>query len=77
MPDERNAAEHIRERSPDAVIIWSVPGATHTAALSVAPAEWEKTVVEFLVAALPDQGVTEGADGRLTFLPPWTSPEIA
>lgn len=53
LPDERNAAEHIKSVAGDSVSIWSVPEAGHIAGLATAPEEWEQTVVSFLEAAMP------------------------
>jgi pimeloyl-ACP methyl ester carboxylesterase len=52
MPDEEDAAAVLRDAAPDRVQVWTVPGATHTHALSAEPAEWEQRVTGFLDAAL-------------------------
>ncbi len=52
VPDEAQAAAYIQSGAPASVILWVVPGAGHTQGLSVAPAEWERTVIGFLDAAL-------------------------
>ncbi len=44
VPDESNAAEHIRQASPGSVQVWVVPGAGHTGGLATAPDEWESRV---------------------------------
>jgi dienelactone hydrolase len=49
---ERLAADHIRAAAPEAVQVWTVPGAGHIAGLRVAPQEWERRVVGFLDDAL-------------------------
>jgi hypothetical protein len=52
VADERRSADHIRERAPSSVSVWTVPGAGHTGGLETAPAAWEDTVVGFLDGAL-------------------------
>jgi pimeloyl-ACP methyl ester carboxylesterase len=52
VPDEGHAAAHIQRHAPASVTVWVVPGAGHTQGLSVAPAEWERTVIGFLDGAL-------------------------
>ena len=52
VPDEGHAATHIRAESPATVQVWTAPGAGHTRALAVHPAEWEDRVVSFLAHAL-------------------------
>ena len=52
VPDEGHAAAHIQRSSSGNVTIWDVPGAGHIQGLSVAPALWEETVVNFLDNAL-------------------------
>jgi dienelactone hydrolase len=49
---ERLAADYIRGAAPEAVLVWTVPGAGHTAGLRVAPEEWERRVAGFLDDAL-------------------------
>ncbi len=51
-PDEGHAAEHLRQRSPGRVNIWTVPGAGHTQGLSVDPQGWEARVIGFLDSIL-------------------------
>lgn len=52
VDDETTAARHIQEAAGGNVVVWSVPGAGHTGGLTVAPAEWEETVITFLDSAL-------------------------
>ena len=52
VPDEGHAATHLRAGSPATVQVWTAPGAGHTRALAVHPAEWEDRVVSFLAHAL-------------------------
>lgn len=52
VADEGHAATLIQSLSPGNVTVWTVPGAGHTQGLTVAPARWEETVVDFLDAAL-------------------------
>jgi fermentation-respiration switch protein FrsA (DUF1100 family) len=52
VTDEGHAAAYIQQHAPASVTVWIVPGAGHTGGLSVAPAEWERTVIGFLDAAL-------------------------
>lgn len=47
-PDERHAADLIRSAAPEAVDVWTVPGADHTAGLRTAPGAWEDRVIGFL-----------------------------
>jgi hypothetical protein len=49
---EAQAASYIDQAAPDAVAVWTVPGAGHTEGLSADPGEWEQRVVGFLDAAL-------------------------
>lgn len=49
---ERLAAEFLERAAPDAVQVWTVPGAGHTAALQAAPEAWKKRVLGFLDASL-------------------------
>ena len=49
---ERLAAEFIARAAPDAVEVWTVPGAGHTAGLQVAPDAWKRRVLGFLDASL-------------------------
>lgn len=48
LADERHAADLIRAAAPDAVDLWTVPDAGHTAGLRTAPDLWEDRVVGFL-----------------------------
>jgi uncharacterized protein len=48
VDDEIAAGRHIQGGSPTSVELWIVPGASHTAGLRVAPAEWERRVIAFL-----------------------------
>jgi pimeloyl-ACP methyl ester carboxylesterase len=50
----RLAAEFIDDAAPDAVEIWTVPGAGHTRGLRTDPVAWETRVLGFLDAALGD-----------------------
>jgi pimeloyl-ACP methyl ester carboxylesterase len=52
MPDEGQAAAHVRETAGDNVSVWTVPGAGHIQGLTVAPEEWEQVVIGFLDQAL-------------------------
>jgi pimeloyl-ACP methyl ester carboxylesterase len=52
VPDEGHAAAYIQQHAPASVTVWVVPGAGHIQGLSVAPDEWERTVIGFLDAAL-------------------------
>jgi fermentation-respiration switch protein FrsA (DUF1100 family) len=52
IPDEGNAAAFIQQHAPASVTIWEVPDAGHIQGLSVAPVEWERTVIGFLDAAV-------------------------
>ena len=52
VPDEGHAAAYIQQHAPASVTTWIVAGAGHTQGLSVAPAEWERTMIGFLDAAL-------------------------
>jgi len=47
------AAERLEGAAPDAVEVWTVPGAGHVQGLRTAPEEWARRVVAFLDAALP------------------------
>ena len=49
---ERLAAERLRRAAPDAVEVWTVPGAGHTAGLRTRPAEWQQRVLDFLATTL-------------------------
>ena len=49
---ERLAAQYLQRAAPDAVEVWTVPGAGHTGGLRADPAEWEKRVLDFLDTAL-------------------------
>jgi hypothetical protein len=51
---ERHALDFIRGSHSEAVQTWTVPGAGHVQALTVAPAEWETRVIAFLAGALAD-----------------------
>ena len=55
MPDEEAAADVLQGAAPERVDVWTVPGASHTHALTAAPAEWEARVTDFLAAALGGQ----------------------
>jgi len=57
VEDELQAANYIKQHSPESVTIWTVPGAGHTGGLSAAPAEWEETVTDFLEKALLRQPI--------------------
>jgi pimeloyl-ACP methyl ester carboxylesterase len=46
------AADYLDEAAPDAVEIWTVPGAGHTEGLRTDPAEWRRRVLDFLDDAL-------------------------
>lgn len=46
------AAERLQEAAPDAVEVWTVPGAAHTDGLETRPDEWEERVLGFLAEAL-------------------------
>jgi pimeloyl-ACP methyl ester carboxylesterase len=52
VPDEGQAAAHVRETAGDNVSVWTVPGAGHIQGLAVSPEEWEQMVVGFLDQAL-------------------------
>src|SRR5690606_18911250 len=52
VPDERHAAEFIRDGAPDNVTIWEVPDAGHTGGYATDPDEWGARVTAFLDAAL-------------------------
>ncbi len=52
VEDEPQAAKYIQSQSPDTVIVWTIPDSGHIGGLSSAPAEWERTVIEFLDNAL-------------------------
>jgi fermentation-respiration switch protein FrsA (DUF1100 family) len=52
VADEGHAAAYIQQHAPASVTVWVVPGAGHIQGLSVAPEEWERTVISFLDAAL-------------------------
>ncbi|GAB3262289.1 hypothetical protein GCM10027448_36260 [Nocardioides dilutus] len=54
------AARLLDRAAPEAVQIWTVPGAGHTAGLRTEPEEWQRRVLEFLDAALVRTG-----EGRL------------
>lgn len=51
IPDEGDSARHIAATA-DNVSVWEVPEAGHIQGLTVAPVDWEATVVGFLEAAL-------------------------
>lgn len=60
LPDERHAADLIREGAPGVVDVWTVPGAGHTAGLRTAPSQWRDRVLGFLDRALaPLDDVTD------------------
>ena len=46
--DEGHAARFIQSEAGDHVVVWTVPGAGHTAALEFSPASWRERVVGFL-----------------------------
>ncbi|HEY0949901.1 alpha/beta hydrolase [Nocardioides sp.] len=46
------AAERLERAAPEAVEVWTVPGAGHVAGLRTAPDEWERRVLDFLGEAL-------------------------
>jgi dienelactone hydrolase len=48
VEDEALAAQDIRAASPATVTLWDVAGAGHTGGLAARPAEWERTVTDFL-----------------------------
>ncbi len=50
--DETRAAGYFQTAAPDRVEVWTVPGATHTHALSAHPQDWETRVTTFLGRAL-------------------------
>lgn len=50
--DEAAAAAYLRTASPGRVQTWTVPDATHTHGLAIAPDEWTARVTEFLDRAL-------------------------
>jgi uncharacterized protein len=52
VENEVYSAAHIQQQAPSSVTVWVVPGAGHTQGLSVAPTEWEHTVISFLDASL-------------------------
>jgi hypothetical protein len=52
--DEVWAAREIRDRAPDRVTIWTVPGAGHANGFHTAPEAWADTVNNFLANALLD-----------------------
>ena len=52
VPTELQAATYIQEAAPDAVQVWTVPGAGHTQGLATDPHAWEQHVIGFLDAAL-------------------------
>jgi pimeloyl-ACP methyl ester carboxylesterase len=52
VADEGDAAAYIQQQAAESVTVWVIPEAGHTQGLSVAPAEWERTVTGFLDAAL-------------------------
>lgn len=62
VPDERHAADLIRAAAPEAVTVWTIPGAGHTAGLRTAPDVWEDRVVGFLDGALAP--ADEAPDGQ-------------
>lgn len=45
---ERLAADHLREAAPDAVTVWTVPGAGHVQGLQTDPDAWARQVLGFL-----------------------------
>ncbi|MGH9083944.1 MAG: alpha/beta hydrolase [Acidimicrobiales bacterium] len=52
VAEERHAAAFIASAAPARVDRWEVDGASHTAGLAVAPAEWEARVIDFLTEVL-------------------------
>ncbi len=56
VPDEARAAARLRSAAPTRVQIWTVPGASHTHALSAQPAAWETRVIAFLDDMLARRG---------------------
>jgi pimeloyl-ACP methyl ester carboxylesterase len=52
VPDEGQAAAHVRETAGDNVSVWTVPGAGHIQGFAVSPEEWEQVVIGFLDQAL-------------------------
>lgn len=54
MPDERHVVDHLHALGLENVASWVVPDAGHTQGLDVAPAEWERRVLQFLDAEIGD-----------------------
>lgn len=52
VDDERLAATMLDRAAPDAVEVWTVPGAEHTNGLRTRPTQWKQRVLGFLDAAL-------------------------
>jgi fermentation-respiration switch protein FrsA (DUF1100 family) len=52
VADEQHAAAYVAAGAPDRVSIWTVEGASHTAGLETAPAEWADRVTTFLSETL-------------------------
>ncbi len=52
LPEEHSATEAWRALAPQAIELWEPAGASHTGALSAAPAEWERRVIDFLDRSL-------------------------
>ena len=46
------AAKLLDRAAPDAVEVWTVPGAGHTGGLRTEPAQWQRRVLGFLDEAL-------------------------
>ncbi len=61
---EALAADYVRAAAPDAVRVWTVPGAGHTDGLDVAPRAWEERVVGFLDESLGGGAGRTGSAGR-------------
>jgi dienelactone hydrolase len=56
VEDERHVLAYLSASNPANLEIWMVPDAGHTEGLSVAPAEWQHTVVSFLDRHLGGRG---------------------
>ena len=55
---ERLAADRLERAAPDAVEVWTVPGAGHTGGLQTEPREWQRRVLGFLDRSLVADAVS-------------------
>jgi dienelactone hydrolase len=56
VADEQHVAARLRRAAPVSVSTWTVAGSGHTAGLGVAPAAWERHVIDFLDGVIGGAG---------------------